>query len=255
MEPFFSRCDIILDAKTDMVMMDSSRHAFMVSFVVFYTSVVHSVGQPITIAVLIPADENRLFAIGRVEPALAIAVEQISAERPLLNNRHLTVQYADSKCSIADGINEAINFYVKGEVSVYFGPCCDYAAAPVARQIKYWNIPMITPGALACDFAKKKDIFSLTTRLGPTFNSLVYFFVHLLQYNNWRKLKIIYDPNGHDEIIQQYCHIFADGLHNGLRLQRTIQNLSQEYFKFNLLSDMTENFEEHIGNKFASKIS
>ena len=46
------------------------------------------------------------------------------------------VKFRDSNCDIADGINEAINFYVHNEVHVLFGPCCDYAVAPVARQVR-----------------------------------------------------------------------------------------------------------------------
>jgi hypothetical protein len=49
---------------------------------------------------------------------------------------------------------------------------CDYIT--VARQIRYWNIAMVTPGAMARDFAtKKKSMFNLTTRVGSNINSIV----------------------------------------------------------------------------------
>jgi len=45
------------------------------------------------------------------------------------------VRYADSRCDIGVAINEAFTFYARRDVNVILGPCCDYAAAPVARQV------------------------------------------------------------------------------------------------------------------------
>ena len=44
-------------------------------------------------------------------------------------------RYADSRCDIGVAINEAFSLYAGGGVHVILGPCCDYAAAPVARQV------------------------------------------------------------------------------------------------------------------------
>ena len=46
------------------------------------------------------------------------------------------MRYRDSKCSISDAMNEAVNFYANNTAHVYLGPTCDYAAAPVARQVR-----------------------------------------------------------------------------------------------------------------------
>lgn len=95
--------------------------------------------QTIKIATVLPADESRLFAIKRVQPAIEYAIEKMN---PLLAplNRTLVVKFRDSKCDIADGINEAINFYVHNEMDVLFGPCCDYAVAPCARQVRITSL-------------------------------------------------------------------------------------------------------------------
>ena len=29
------------------------------------------------------------------------------------------------------------------QVDAFFGPCCVYAAAPVGRQLHYWQVPML----------------------------------------------------------------------------------------------------------------
>jgi len=45
-------------------------------------------------------------------------------------------------CSEVNGMNEAINYFVEGPPGAFFGPVCDYATAPVARQALFWNIPV-----------------------------------------------------------------------------------------------------------------
>lgn len=47
----------------------------------------------------------------------------------------LTVLYADSMCDIAEAMNQAIQFEERLKTSAFFGPVCDYAIAPVARQV------------------------------------------------------------------------------------------------------------------------
>lgn len=210
--------------------------------------------KPITIATIVPADNRRLFSINRIQTAMSIALEKVTNELQLVTTRNLTIKYADSNCSVADGINQAINFFVKKEVDVFFGPCCDYAAAPVGRQIRYWNIPMITPGAMARDFAiLKRSMFSLMTRMGPNLNHFVQFLLVMLKYYNWGKVKIIYDPEGHKNIVEKYCHIAADGIHYGLKIQNVIPDLQQEYFKFDTIDDILNNMAEQISNEYASK--
>ncbi|KAK6176548.1 hypothetical protein SNE40_014811 [Patella caerulea] len=207
----------------------------------------------ITIATLLPADDSRLFSIRRVAPALSIAIGYVN-RKGLLPRKELVVEYADTKCRVAEAMNEAINYFVRKRVNVFFGPCCDYPAAPIARQAPFWNIPMITPGAMARDFAlMKRTMFPLLTRIGTDFNSLVTFIISVLQEFNWSKVKLLYDPLGQDDVVGRFCHIAADGIHYGLRNQRTIQNLSQEYFKFDVISDILDNFASEVGLNIGGK--
>lgn len=84
------------------------------------------------------------------------------------------------------------------QVDVFFGPCCDYAAAPVARQTRYWNIPMLTAAAMARDYAVNRlGEFPMLTRVGANFNSLAQFLVHVLQYFHWKRVMLVYNPQGH----------------------------------------------------------
>lgn len=61
---------------------------------------------------------------------------QVRSPTGLLPGFEIEINYADSKCSGADAMNEAINFYVKNKLHLFLGPCCDYAAAPIGRQTK-----------------------------------------------------------------------------------------------------------------------
>lgn len=91
--------------------------------------------QEVKIATVLPEDERHPFCIKRVRPAIELAIDKMN---PYIahHNRYLTVRFRDSKCDIADGINECINFYIRQEMHVLFGPCCDYTVAPCARQVR-----------------------------------------------------------------------------------------------------------------------
>lgn len=144
-------------------------------------------------------------------------------------------------------MKEAIQFYVDREVHLFLGPCCDYAAAPIGRQIKYWDLPMITPGAMARDFAEMKaSMFRLMTRVGPSVNSLVLVLMAVLYEYRWSKMKVIYNPIGQDYVTIRYCHIVADGLHYGIRGK-------PQYAKFEKEEEILTRMETEIGRENGGK--
>ncbi|CAG5114461.1 unnamed protein product, partial [Candidula unifasciata] len=169
---------------------------------------------PVYILVLLPKSTNYLFSIERVSPAIALATDNVTSSQFLARHRLVTL-YADSMCHIAEAMNEAITFYIKGKVHAFFGPVCDYSMAPVARQAKYWNLPVITSGAMARDFsASKKTLYSTLTRVGSSFNTLIEFLVTLFREYNYSKVNLVYEPNGQGHILDKLCHVMTDGIHN-----------------------------------------
>lgn len=173
--------------------------------------------QNVIISTLLPYDPQWLFAMPRVREALNLAVEEVtSSPNAILRCCNLILDYRDSQCRIDDGMNEAINAFVTNTVHVFFGPCCDYSAAPVGRQVKFWKIPLITAGALSSDFAKK-DMYALVTRIGPNFNSLLHFIFSMFNEFAWRRVTLMYDPDGQEYIVEKFCHIAANAIHSGLR--------------------------------------
>lgn len=73
--------------------------------------------QVIKIATIIPRDRSRLFSIERVRPALEIANDKVRS-MGLLPHHNITVNFADSECSIE------IGKYIKGGLRKGGGSAC-----------------------------------------------------------------------------------------------------------------------------------
>ena len=211
--------------------------------------------KPISIAVILPDSPKWFFAIPRVKPAIEFALDTVY-KRNIINGAkyNISVRYADSKCAVDRGISEAFNFYLHQHVDVYFGPCCDYAAAPIARQIRFWDLPMVTAGAMAGDFGiSKKTMYSLLTRVGANFDSLAKFTVDVLAEFQWNKVKLLYQPDGLDHILEKFCHLAVDGLHRGIRIL-TQDQVKQDYFKFRSTEEIINSMTEEIGLEYSGKL-
>ena len=208
--------------------------------------------RKVPIAVILPKNNEQWFSISRVKPAIDIALQKSSS---YLGNTQLTVKYADSKCHNSEAINEAINFYIRDEANVFFGPCCDYAAAPLARQTKHWNLPMLTTGAMAFDFGLHKlSAFPLLTRVGPEINSLARFVFSFLDHYKWHKVKLLYEPLGQEKVVEEFCHLAADGLHSAiLNRQLSGYHIEQDYFKFMKIEDILDKLTSEIGKTYSGK--
>nr|KAG5708737.1 hypothetical protein BaRGS_031891 [Batillaria attramentaria] len=192
-------------------------------------------------AVLLPFDDSYLFSYRRVAPAIQMAIEELN-EDPRLKLKHkLFVKYNDTKCNIAEGMDRAINFYIKQQVDVFMGPVCDFAVAPVARQARFWHIPMISCGAMALDFSKYRETtYQLLTRVGPVnFGSLSNLVSRQWDHFSWKKLKLLYSKDGQDFLIKGFCHLLTEALHYTLKDIRP--DLEQDYFR---LDEKHQDFEE-----------
>ncbi len=184
--------------------------------------ITRSLGSRITIGAVMPFDSTRLFSVPRVRPAAAIAMTNIKNRSTL---HDLGVSYRDSQCDESYGMNNAIDLYIQGQVNVFFGPVCDYSAAPVARQTRFWNVPMVSIGTIAQDFKQRRSTtYPLLTRAGPVnLGSLSNSFTDLFASQRWTKVKVIYDTNAFGEILTRFCHLAAEILvtdlpHSGFTL-------------------------------------
>ena len=117
---------------------------------------------------------------------------------------------------------------------------------------------MLTAGGLAGDFGLNKQmVFSTLTRVGPNFNTLVHFFITVLRYYNWEKVRLIYNPEGQGEVLSRHCHIAANDIHYGFRFASDVLNLTleQDYKKFEFDQEILTNIEDFIGLHFAGKLT
>lgn len=214
--------------------------------------------QTVRMAVLLPGTAVNgtrwVCSLERVSSVIAIAMEAVNDD-PSMSAFKLTVRYADDRCDNAEAVNHAIRFFMDGQVDVFVGPICDYAAAPVARQARFWNLPVITAGAMARGFTISHDhrrkVYSVLTRVGNNFNSLAAFTVRLLRTYGWTRVKLVYEPKGQDDIVEDCCHLATSGIHEVLMAANGIKH---DYFKITKeRAFKKEELIEEIGKKYASK--
>ena len=141
----------------------------------------------VNIAAILPEDNSRVFRLQRVSPAIEYTTDTLWTS--LLRGHSIQVIYRDSNCSIADGMKQAINLFIAKQVDVFLGPVCDYSVAPVVKQTRFWNLLLISVGAMARDFTQYHHIdYPLLTRAGPVnFGSLSDFFLMTFRRFNWDK--------------------------------------------------------------------
>ena len=148
----------------------------------------------IKIGVLLPEDDKYSWSLPRTQPALEYAVDNIEKELKLLPGYKIQLYFNDSKCSETFGPLAAIEMYVQRLAHVFIGPACDYAVAPIARFSKYWDIPILSAGALVNAFKNKRE-FSLLTRVQGSFDKAGEFFLMMCQHFNWTNVGLLYKEN------------------------------------------------------------
>jgi len=210
------------------------------------------VERSINVAVLLPiADDCRPFSAARLRPAMNLAVTHVSA----FLSRRLRVSYADSKCSSADGINESFKYFVRGPPHVFFGPVCDYAVAPVVRQSYFWNIPVVSVGAMAHEFLLERLAhYPLLTRTGPANTDAVADAVFgTMRVYGWRRLKLLYVREAGSEVNTDFCHLAAGAITKSASYRRLV---TADYYKMEP-EPAKINFEHvlinEVGHDFAGK--
>jgi len=211
--------------------------------------------QLIDVAVLLPiADVRRPFSAVRVRPAVDIAVRRVSA----VLRRRLRVSYGDSDCSEVYGMSEAIDYFVHGPPNVYFGPICDWALSPVARQTTFWNIPVVSVGALDLDFLQRRRvIYPLLTRAGPVnLAGLTNAILAAMTVFDWRRVTCLYDRNAGSDVIPSFCHLTCSAIYYLLEKEPAERVARRNYYKFdqNLTAiNVHDVLVNEVGHDFAGK--
>lgn len=144
-----------------------------------------------------PKNGSWLFAREKVSPAIDIAIDTVRNRSLLAAGIRLVADYADDEDDIGQAMDMAITFYLKGQADVFFGPLTDYNIAPIARQTRYWNVPLVTPGAMSNDFMDRRErLYPMLTRVGTNFGHLADYVLKILDEFKFKKVKLIYEPMG-----------------------------------------------------------
>ena len=209
----------------------SNIYILLVVVYIYVSSFGHVMSIDVNIAAILPEDDRRMFSMKHAAPAIEYAIEHLKNNTDLLQGHTFKVRYGDTNCSPGLGMNEAYQFYIKNKVDVFLGPVCDFVLAPVARQTKFWNIPLLSVGAFAKQFNDSRlDEFRLLSRVGPlNFNSMSNAYLDMVKYFNWNKFKIIFEELGQDEYMEGMCYFAASAIH--FETQSPKHNMSHDHYK------------------------
>ena len=223
-----------------------------------------AIEYPIRIGTLVPNDAVWPFAARNILPAAELAKAHVESEGILNDTFNLVILNRDSNCSDRLGMKEAINFFIEDKINAFFGPTCDFVAAPVARQVTFWNLPMLSIGAMALDFRDRKNqVYPLLTRVGSTnLHTLAFGLAEIFREvpkrspHSWHKIKMLYDRKAWSHINPEFCHLATSSIVYSIG---DVPNTTIEldYYKLShgvpTEEDIQSILESEIGNEYAGK--
>uniref|UniRef100_A0A452HGE8 Receptor ligand binding region domain-containing protein n=1 Tax=Gopherus agassizii TaxID=38772 RepID=A0A452HGE8_9SAUR len=183
-------------------------------------------GANLTLAVLLPKQNMTYpWAWPRVGPAIWLAIDQINRQPDLLPGHTVRWVFGNSEdrygvCSEQDAPVAAVDLKMTDNPDAFIGPGCVYSSAPVARLTSHWKLPLVTAGAEAHGF-DNKDMFSLTTRAGPSHRKLGEYVVGLQRHFNWTQRAVLVYSD--ERIDDRPCYFAIEGLYMELP---TLRNLT-----------------------------
>ena len=183
------------------------------------------------LAVILPFSGDYEWSLLRIKPAITLAVDDIVSTSNSTSGSSVDFQinYGNSKCSETMGPLAAIDKYLERRADVFIGPACDYAVSPVARFSPYWNIPVVTGGALVSAFGMKST-YRLLTRVTSPYSQLGTFIVeHLMVEFNWTTAGIVYQNHLGVRAMRlgkSKCYFTVEGVYTALQKSRAARNNS-----------------------------
>ena len=120
----------------------------------------------------------------------------------------------DSQCSDIYGPLKSMSLHYEHPIHIFYGPCCKYALAPVARFCSHvWNVPIISPGGLTPAFASKTSDFLLLTRIMPAYHKLSRALLTILASHGFRHFTVLFHENLYHRMLgRSECYYIADAL-------------------------------------------
>ncbi|CAD5111747.1 unnamed protein product [Dimorphilus gyrociliatus] len=192
-----------------------------------------------------------------VRSSIEVALQSLQNDSTKSNNSLYTILggevtvellLRDTKCDVSLGIHQLFLLLQKEKFYMVIGPACDYVAAPVIRELKYWGIPVITAGAFAYDFSKKKDMYGRLTRIGATANSLADAILTIVNRFGWSRLLILYEREAFEDKVFRFCLLSADAIEKKL----TTKKAEVEYQNI-ILKNIEDILTNKLGLRYAGR--
>ena len=132
------------------------------------------------------------YFLEMVSPGMDIAHEKMEKRFPGIN---ITITFHNSYCRGTDSMIAAVTIKDSVANDAFFGPACEFAAAPVARFVPVWNKVLITAGALSTgyDFDDQEIDKSFLTRIHGSYTKFARFLLQLCQEYSWSHVALIYE--------------------------------------------------------------
>lgn len=210
--------------------------------------------------VLLPYNKKYLASYEKVAPAITLGKREIE-KRGLLPGLDIEVKYIDTKCDSAYGTWEATKFYFESPtpLHVILGPACDYVIAPIARLLKFMNVPLITAGALADDFGrenrrKNSSEYYMLVKTGWSFIGMANTLDIMLDRYKWRKIMFLYERDGRLDVTKyRYCALALTAAYDRIVHGKNC-SIMQHKIADNFTTDAArEIVKNKIGVNYASK--
>jgi len=179
------------------------------------------------LAVILPFGGDYAWSLPRVKPAITLAVDDVVSFSNSTSGSSPAFQmnYGDSECSETMGPLAAIDMYLERRADVFIGPACDYSMSAVARFSPYWNIPVVTGGALVSAFGVK-SIYRLLTRMSSPYSRLGAFVVdQLMVAFNWTTAGIVYQNQLGVRALRHgksNCYFTVEGIYTAMQQRRRV---------------------------------
>ncbi|KAL0269380.1 UNVERIFIED_CONTAM: hypothetical protein PYX00_007136 [Menopon gallinae] len=121
-------------------------------------------------AVILPKNTSYVTSLAKVVPSLYLAVADAKAKKILPKGIEFSFTEYDDQCKADEGQISAVEAYASNRPHVIFGPTCEYSVASVARMVRFWNIPLLTVGAMTLSFHNNRTActneYHLLVRVG-----------------------------------------------------------------------------------------
>uniref|UniRef100_UPI0037E9290C atrial natriuretic peptide receptor 3 n=1 Tax=Semicossyphus pulcher TaxID=241346 RepID=UPI0037E9290C len=165
--------------------------------------------EDIEVLVFLPQNNSYLFSHARVAPAILYAQQRLEADGGPYSGFHFNIQFENSDC-VNDAVYMLVDRSCGRKPDLILGPVCEYEAAAVVRLASYWNIPVISAGALAAGFSNKNSEYSHLTRIAPSYVKMAETFSAMFEHFTWRSVLLVFE----DDKEERNCYFTLEGVYH-----------------------------------------